>query len=48
MTPSPRLPVICVHCGWTSKRLPGKPVRCPTCGSFAAFKWPEKAGKDVK
>lgn len=31
-----RLPVACA-CGWTGRRLPGKPVTCPKCGAFVAF-----------
>lgn len=34
-----RLPVACASCGWTGKRLPGKPVTCPKCGEWAAFQW---------
>ena len=32
-----RLPVECGSCNWKGKRMSGKLVYCPKCGSLAAF-----------
>lgn len=40
-----RLPVECGSCNWRGKRMAGKLVYCPKCGSQAAFQPPPPTGE---
>lgn len=47
MTTETKQPVACASCGWTGKRMTGKPVTCPKCGAWATFQWvPDGEARD--